>query len=158
MSKGARDAADAQARACFARCVGGFCGGHIETGREVFSAAVRQVREDALPCVRRAALDACLTLAAGLPKTLEDDDESHTFSREEFLHLLLASLIPIALQLATAASAEGRATSRGGRARCATSIREKQRLVVADEARALLEDDDSALRSAACEAIPGSRS
>ena len=54
-------------------------------------------------------MDACLTLAAGLPRTLEDDDESHTFSREEFLHLLLASLIPIALQLATDASAEVRA-------------------------------------------------
>ena len=61
---------------------------------------------DALPCVRRAP-DACLCLAAGFTKTLEDDDESHTFSREEFLHLLLASLIPIALQLATDASAGG---------------------------------------------------
>ena len=52
---------------------------YLKACREVSGAAVRQVREDALPCVRRAALDACLTLAAGLPRTLEDDDESHTF-------------------------------------------------------------------------------
>ena len=80
MSKGARDAADAQARACFARCVGGFCGGHIS--RPIAKFLARQCGKfarDALPCVRRAALDACLTLAAGLPKTLEDDDESILF-------------------------------------------------------------------------------
>jgi hypothetical protein len=154
VSKGARDAADAQARACFARCVGGFCGGHIS--RPVAKFLARQCGKfarDALPCVRRAALDACLTLAAGLPRTLEDDDESHTFSREEFLHLLLASLIPIALQLATDASAEVRAAF-ARRAGALCHVFEKQRLVVADEARALLEDDDTNVRSAACEAIP----
>ena len=67
--------------------------------------------------------------------------------------MLLASLIPIALQLATDASAEVRAAF-ARRAGALCHVFEKQRLVVADEARALLEDDDTNVRSAACEAIP----
>ena len=155
VAKGARDTADAQARAAFVRSAGGFCGGL--TTRPVAKFLARQCAKfarDALPCVRRAALDACLSLSAGLPQTLEDDGEDQTFSRDEFLHLLLASLIPIALQLATDASSEVRAAFALRAGALCHAFGAQRAPVLADEARALLEDDDMSVRAAACEAIP----
>jgi len=172
LTKIGRESAHAVARAAAARSIGALAA--VDPTRKEASWLVRACERfcrDALPCVRRAALDAVLALAAALPTSLNVDDNndlsiSHSsvfgnkktgviaLSRQEEVHLLHCKLMPLATALAEDSSAEVRAAvARRAGALCA-ALGEKRSAVVVDDARGLLEDDEPRVRCAATRALP----
>lgn len=153
----ARESAHATARAAAARSLGAL--GALDPTLREAAWLVRvcdRLSRDALPCVRRGALDAVLALAAALPDALvlASSDCNTTLSRAEEVHLLHCKLMPLATSLAEDSSPEVRAAvARRAGALC-DAFGEKRTAVVVDDARGLLEDTDARVRCAAAKALP----
>ncbi|KAJ8600055.1 hypothetical protein CTAYLR_001840 [Chrysophaeum taylorii] len=160
LAKIARESAHAVARAAAARSLGAL-GALGPTRRDAswLARACERLSRDALPCVRRGALDAILALAAALPTALRDDDDdddscSGDLSRDEEVHLLRCKLMPLAAALAEDSAAEVRAAVARRAAALCGAFGEKRSAVVLDDARGLLEDADARVRCAAAKALP----
>ena len=152
----ARDAGDAVARAHACRALG-CCGGTAPLKRHVANWLVRACERharDALPCVRRGALDACLALAAALPATLEASNAGSALSRAEEVHLLHCKLMPVATALAEDAAPEVRAAAARRAGALCDAFGPKRSAILVDEVHSLVEDADVRVRCAAARALP----
>lgn len=158
LTKIARESAHANARAAAARSLGAM--GAVDPTPKEATWLVKlcdRLSRDALPCVRRGALDAALALAAAIPASLVVDerlDGSSSFSRSVEVHLLHCKLMPVATSLAEDSATEVRAAvARRAGALC-DAFGEKRSAVVVDDARGLLEDAYPRVRCAAAKALP----